>query len=157
MSCQDGWGQSEEVDATASSANTLETPAGDTATPPRREFFTVPLQVPDHILDWLKLGHVVIPSHLELSFYNGRTANLPPTLLKWGIPQMQEGVSNAEQSKQRERRKTIYYSLRPMIWPLLPLQHHLTLSLSMFQLHVLPSNISPIGFSLWFECSLLHQ
>ena len=82
VSCQDGWGQSEEVDATASSANTLETPAGDTATPPRREFFTVPLQVPDHILDWLRLGHVVIPSHLELSFYNGRAANLPPTLLK---------------------------------------------------------------------------
>lgn len=57
------------------------------------------------------------PSHLEVSFHNRKTASPPPTLLKWGIPQTQEGVSNAEQPKLRERerkKKKKRNPLRPM-------------------------------------------
>lgn len=91
--------QTEEMDVTACTANTLETTAGTTTTPAkgRREFVTV-LLAPDPytglVHDGLRLCHVTTPSHLELSFYNGKPANLLPTLLRWGISPKQETVSN---------------------------------------------------------------
>lgn len=80
------------MDVTAGTANTLETTAGATTTPARgkREFVTVLLLAPDPYNGWvhdgLRLCHVTTPSHLELSFYNGKPANLLPTFLRRGIP-----------------------------------------------------------------------
>lgn len=97
--------KTEEMDVTAYTASTLETTVGAITTPAkgRREFVTVLLLAPDPHTGWvhdgLRLGHVTTPSHLELSFYNGRPANLLPTLLRWGIPPKQETVSNVYQPK----------------------------------------------------------